>query len=128
MTCAHCGGELVDGAKFCPHCGERLWADAQPHDRLRVLLEQALGTHYRVVRELGRGGMGIVYLAHERGLGIHHSLPYRRQPAGVVTLSRLGPGMEKLREMPMHPVALPFEFIRERLEVGEAARESQLHL
>jgi predicted Ser/Thr protein kinase len=68
MTCTSCGGSLVEGARFCPHCGQAVRAPAPPADILRRLLEQALGTHYHVVRELGRGGMGTVYLAHESGL------------------------------------------------------------
>jgi predicted Ser/Thr protein kinase len=71
MTCTSCGGSLVEGAKFCPHCGAQARTEAPPADPLRKLLEQALGTHYRVERELGRGGMGTVYLAHESGLDRH---------------------------------------------------------
>jgi predicted Ser/Thr protein kinase len=35
---------------------------------VRQLLERALGTQFELVRVLGRGGMGVVYLARERGL------------------------------------------------------------
>jgi len=42
--------------------------EAAPADPLRSLLEAALGTHYEIVRELGKGGMGSVFLAHEKGL------------------------------------------------------------
>lgn len=67
-TCAACGSPLDTSARFCPGCGERVRVEAAPVDPTRHLLERALGTHYRIERELGRGGMGIVYFAHEGGL------------------------------------------------------------
>ena len=40
----------------------------RPDDSLRAALEHALGSQYEIVRLLGQGGMGSVYLARERAL------------------------------------------------------------
>lgn len=36
------------------------------HDPRRLLLEQTLGAQYEILRQLGQGGAGVVYLARER--------------------------------------------------------------
>ncbi|GHH73301.1 hypothetical protein GCM10018793_11810 [Streptomyces sulfonofaciens] len=74
--CAHCapaGGPAADrrpGDVMCPDCRSR------PLSVLRGLLARAAGDDalaalrgYEVVRELGRGALGAVYLARHRGTG-----------------------------------------------------------
>jgi serine/threonine-protein kinase len=74
MNCTSCGTENAEGARFCNGCGE----DLTPSDGLTALRSQeaneaalvreALAAEYEVVRELGRGGMAIVYQAKEHQL------------------------------------------------------------
>ena len=41
-------------------------APGSPSDPRRLLLEQTLGAQYEILRQLGQGGAGVVYLARER--------------------------------------------------------------
>jgi formylglycine-generating enzyme required for sulfatase activity/serine/threonine protein kinase len=62
MRCPQCGHENTDEARYCARCGGGLHEQTPAAEHLRR--GQAVnGGLYRVLRPLGRGGMGTVYLA-----------------------------------------------------------------
>ncbi|MEA2236070.1 MAG: eukaryotic-like serine/threonine-protein kinase [Thermoanaerobaculia bacterium] len=68
MICESCSFVLDDAARFCSACGVPVRRDETPGDPLRDELQLALPPHLQIVRPLGRGGMGAVYLARDEFL------------------------------------------------------------
>jgi serine/threonine protein kinase len=77
MTCAKCGSSVADGAAFCASCGAATRdptavtlgiAIVRTEDPLLVAVREGLANYYVIEKELGRGGMAVVYKGKEKGL------------------------------------------------------------
>ncbi|MEE8191323.1 MAG: protein kinase [Gemmatimonadales bacterium] len=76
MYCSRCGTEVDNQARFCPSCGLDLatttpLAAVQPERDAENELDavrDALKEEWEIEKELGRGGMAIVFRAHDKHL------------------------------------------------------------
>ena len=124
MNCAKCGADFAPGAAFCAACGATVTdpgaatvvlATAEEQDQLLVRLRRELAADYEVEKELGRGGMAVVYRARE--------IELRR----LVALKVLPPGMgspdmaERFRREARMAAALDHPNIIPIYRVGQAA-------
>ncbi len=81
-TCFRCGETITPGARFCMKCGSDVSgeqggvatammpasAERDANEALLEVLRQATIGEYEIHKELGRGGMATVYLAHDIAL------------------------------------------------------------
>ena len=74
--CLRCGSKFGSRAEYCPHDGSLLATDDEIADPLlgTVLLEQ-----FRVEKQIGVGGMGTVYRAHQTTIGRDVAIKVLRQ-------------------------------------------------
>jgi len=76
MNCYRCATPIPENSRFCLSCGADVSGDTAEHTivtgsdpELMLKLQEDLGSDFILERELGRGGMAVVYLGRDTHLG-----------------------------------------------------------
>lgn len=115
MHCASCGTRLPEGARACPGCGHEVdgtpdttTGSARAAAAQLETLRRALAGEYAVERELGRGGMAVVYKAEELELG--RTVALKVLPAALAHDERIAERFKREARMTAaleHPNVMP---------------------
>ena len=99
---------ILVGLKLIGNAGPRTLNAAQDTDRWAAteevrLLAETWG-EFRIVREIGRGGMGVVYEAYQESLNRHVALKLLREPADLARFRREARAAGRLHHTNIVPV------------------------
>jgi hypothetical protein len=124
LVCSSCHAPVPDTAVYCPRCGpgslvliagEHLpVAVPTPPNVDGVRLGRALGSHYRVVRLIGRGGFAEVYEVLDTDLARRLAVKVLRSdlPWGPGTFTRFKQEARAIARLD-HPNTVPIHFVAE---------------
>jgi serine/threonine protein kinase len=124
LVCSSCHAPVPDAATHCPRCGpgslvliagENLPVVLPtPADVEGVRLGRALGSHYRVVRLIGRGGFAEVYEVLDTDLARRLAVKVLRSdlPWSPGTFSRFKQEARAIARL-NHPNTVPIHFVAE---------------
>lgn len=126
MKCFRCGSDVEAGARFCSKCGGMVSDPAAAtvaagpgHDPLLLTAREALAPEYEVDRELGRGGMAVVFKATEREL--HRTVALKVLPPEMSMVPSIG---ERFKREARLAAALDHPNIIDIYRVGERGKLS----
>lgn len=124
LVCSSCLAPLPEASSHCPRCGpgslalisdERLaLVPVRPDEAAAARLGRALGSQYRVIRLVGRGGFAEVYEVQEDDLRRRLAVKVLRSdlPWGPGTLSRFKQEARAIARL-SHPNTVPIHFVGE---------------
>lgn len=75
ITCTHCHQEIPDNAQFCSNCAAPVVRSnetsqlAVPSDPTDDFVGKSIDHKYLIQKRIASGGMGVVYLARQKGVG-----------------------------------------------------------
>jgi eukaryotic-like serine/threonine-protein kinase len=106
FICQSCGTEYEAQEPKCPACGRTETIRLNRSDRL---VDKVIAGRFKIIRKLGQGGMGAVYLAEQLGIGHRVALKFLKSEFSTdVEIARRFLNEAKTYARVTHPNAVTF--------------------
>lgn len=106
FICQSCGTEYEAEEPRCPACGRTETIRLNRSDRL---VDKVIAGRFKIIRKLGQGGMGAVYLAEQLGIGHRVALKFLKSEFSTdVEIARRFLNEAKTYARVTHPNAVTF--------------------